>query len=149
MTDPEAIKADIEQARAELAQTADALAAKLDVKAQAERKAQEARSRAAEAYESAKASAPVPVQKAVAKVEQVGRPVAAKAAEDKGRTALIVLGVLAAALITRRLTRRADVDVETARPSRHSTSGLGSAKLRQWPAKRTLSPPPPRRLTRR
>lgn len=111
MTDEtEAIKADIEQARAELAQTADALAAKLDVKAQAERKMHEAGNRAAGAYESAKASAPEPVQKALTKAEQVSAPVVTKAAEDKRRTALVLLGAVAAALIARRLTRRADTD---------------------------------------
>jgi len=106
----EAIKADIEQARAELAQTAGALAAKLDVKAQAERKMHEAGNRAAGAYESAKASAPEPVQKALTKAEQVSAPVVTKAAEDKRRTALVLLGAVAAALIARRLTRRADTD---------------------------------------
>lgn len=106
--DTEAIKADIEQARAELAETADALAAKLDVKAQAERKVHEAGDRAAGAYESAKASAPEPVRKTLTKLEQVGAPVVAKVAEDKRRTALIVLGAVAAALITRRLTKRSD-----------------------------------------
>lgn len=106
----EAIKADIEQARAELAQTADALAAKLDVKAQAERKVHEAGDRAAGKYASAKASAPVPVQQALTKVEHVGAPVVAKAADDKRRTALVILGAVAAALIARRLARRAAAD---------------------------------------
>lgn len=101
----EAIKADIEQARAELASTADALAAKLDVKSQAEKKVHEAGARVNRAYTTAKTSTPAPVQRAWSKAEDAASPVLAKAAEDKKRTALIVGAVLVTALVVRRLTR--------------------------------------------
>ena len=101
----DAIKADIEQARAELAGTADALAAKLDVKAQATRKVHDAGERVADAYESAKRSTPEPVQNAWSKAETVAQPVVAKAAADKKRTALVLAGVVATVLVIRRLTR--------------------------------------------
>lgn len=101
----EAIKADIEQARAELASTADALAAKLDVKAQAGRKVHEVGARVNTAYESAKSSTPPPVQSAWGKAEVAASPVLAKAAEDKKRTALIAGAVVVAALVVRRVMR--------------------------------------------
>ena len=45
-TDPTQVRADAERARAELAETVQALAAKADVKARAQRSAQQARARA-------------------------------------------------------------------------------------------------------
>jgi hypothetical protein len=102
----EAIKADIEQTRAELASTADALAAKLDVKAQAGRKAQAARARVSTTYRSARRSVTEPVQQAWNKAAV--SPVAAKAAEDKRRTAVMVAAAVvltATALIVHRVTR--------------------------------------------
>lgn len=101
----EAIKADIEETRVELASTADALAAKLDVKAQAGKKAHEAGARVSRAYESAKASTPEPVQRAWRKAESAASPVVAKATEDKKRTALIVGAMVVAALVARRVIR--------------------------------------------
>jgi hypothetical protein len=101
----EAIKAEIQQTRAELAGTADALVAKLDVKAQANHKLHDAGARVTNAYESAKTSAPEPVQRVWTKAEAAASPVVAKAAQDKKRTAIIVGAVLAAALVVRRLTR--------------------------------------------
>lgn len=102
----DAIKADIEATRAQLAQTADALAAKMDVKAQAGAKVQEVTDKAAGAYGSAKASAPEPVQKVIGRAEVAAQPVVAKAAEDKQRTALIAGGVLAALLVLKRVRKR-------------------------------------------
>lgn len=102
-SEAEAIKADIEQARAELANAADALAAKLDVKAQARKKAREAGARVSSAYRSARSSMPEPVQRAWTKA--AASPVAAKAAEDKRRTALVVAAVVVTALVVRRVTR--------------------------------------------
>ena len=102
----EAIRADIEQTRAELATTADALAAKLDVKAQARRKADETRARASSAYRSARTSVVAPVQRAWSKA--AASPVAAKATEDKRRTAVVLATAVvlsATALIVRRVTR--------------------------------------------
>jgi chromosome segregation ATPase len=101
----EAIKADIEQARAELASAADALAAKLDVKAQANRKMHEVRARVGTAYSSAKHATPEPVQRAWTKAEAVTSPAVKKAAEDKKRTALIFGAVVVAAVLVRRFTR--------------------------------------------
>jgi hypothetical protein len=105
-----AIKADIEQARAELAGTADALAAKLDVKnnvkTAAKGKVHEAGERVSNAYESAKDATPEPVQKVWSRAESAAQPVVAKAGEDKKRTALIVGGVLVAALVIRRIAAR-------------------------------------------
>lgn len=101
----EAIRADIEQARAELATTTDALAAKLDVKAQARTKAHLAGAWVSSAYRSVQASAPEPVQRAWSKVGAAASPVAAKAAADKRRTALVAAAVILTALVVRRVTR--------------------------------------------
>jgi len=104
--DAEALKADIEQARAELAGTADALAAKLDVKRQANRKLYETNARVVSAYEHAKTTSPEPVQRAWVAAEGAARPVVSKAAEDKKRTALIVAGVITAVLVVKRIASR-------------------------------------------
>jgi hypothetical protein len=101
----EAIKADIEQTRAELAATTDALATKLDVKAQARTKAQAAGAGVSRAYQSARSSMPEPVQRAWSKAGTATSPLAAKAAEDKRRTALVAAAVIVAALVVRRFTR--------------------------------------------
>ncbi|MDT4892414.1 MAG: hypothetical protein QOE97_1449 [Pseudonocardiales bacterium] len=106
-SDVHAIQADIERTRAELADTVDALAAKLDVKAQAKQRAHELAVQAGDRVEKAKAVAPEPVQQALDKVTEVSRPVVAKAAEDKRRTAVIVAGALVALLVLRRVRRRA------------------------------------------
>jgi Protein of unknown function (DUF3618) len=105
MTDAESVKAEIVATRAELAETADALAAKLDVKAQASHKLHETGDRMGAKYEQAKSSAPPQVQKAIAKVEQAAQPVLTKAGEDKKRTAMIVAGGLVGLLVLRRLTK--------------------------------------------
>jgi hypothetical protein len=105
-----ALKADIEQARAELAGTADALAAKLDVKnnvkTAVDRKAHEAGERVTHAYESAKDATPEPVQKAWSRAESAAQPVVAKAGEDKKRTALVVAGAVVLAVVVRRIAAR-------------------------------------------
>jgi hypothetical protein len=105
MTDPETVKAEIVATRADLAETADALAAKLDVKTQANRKLHAAGARVSAKYDHAKRAAPAPVQTAIGKAEQGVRPVLAKAGEDKKRTALIVAGALAGLLVLRRLRK--------------------------------------------
>jgi len=106
----DAIKADIEQARAELAGTADALAAKLDVKNNVKtavnQKVHEAGERVTTAYGSVKEATPEPVQKAWSRAESAAQPVVAKAGEDKKRTALIVAGVLATVIVVRRIAAR-------------------------------------------
>jgi hypothetical protein len=105
MTDPELIKADIEATRAELAETADALAAKLDVKAQANYKLREAGERVAANIKRVRSAAPEPVQKAIDKAEQAARPALAKAGEDKKRTTMIAAGTVLALLVVRRVRR--------------------------------------------
>jgi hypothetical protein len=106
MTDPDEIKAEIDRTRAELAETANALAARLDVKAQARDKAQAAGERIAAKVEQVRESAPEPVQNALGKAEQAAQPVLAKAAEDKQRTAVTVGGVLVLLVLVRRLRKR-------------------------------------------
>jgi hypothetical protein len=105
MTDPEEIKADIEATRAELAETADALAAKLDVKAQANERLHAAGEKVTTSIGRARKAAPEPVQKALDKAEQAAQPVLAKAGEDKKRTAIIVAGAVFALIVVRRLRR--------------------------------------------
>lgn len=100
--DPAEIKADIEQTREQLADTVDALAGKLDVKAQARTKLHEAQLRASTSYQNARSSAPEPVQRALDSAQQAAQPVVAKAAEDKKRTAMIAGGVLLVLLLLRR-----------------------------------------------
>jgi hypothetical protein len=99
------IKSDIERTRAELAETVDALTAKLDVKEQAKQRVHEIAERAGSKYEQAKASAPEPVQQAIGTVEQAARPVVDKAAQDKRKTAMIAGGVVVLVLIVRRIRR--------------------------------------------
>jgi hypothetical protein len=106
MSDANQIKSDIEHTRAELAQTVDALSAKLDVKAQAGQRAHEMQARAAHAYGSAKASAPPPVRHAWDRAEVATQPVVVKAKEDPKRAALVLGGGLLALLVLLR-TRRA------------------------------------------
>ena len=105
MSDVEDLKSEIEQTRAELADTVDALTAKLDVKAQASERAHELAGKAAARYEEAKSSAPEPVRQAIGTVEQAARPVVHKAKQDPRRAALIAGGVLVALLVLRRLRR--------------------------------------------
>jgi hypothetical protein len=105
VSDTEDLKSEIERTRAELADTVDALTAKLDVKAQAQHRAQELAGKAATTYGNAKASAPEPVQQAIGTVEHAARPVVEKARQDPKRTAMIAGGVLVALLILRRLRK--------------------------------------------
>ena len=105
MTEIDKVRSDIELTRAELARTVDALHTKLDVKAVAKERADEAGTRAAEAYQHAKAAAPEPVQQVIGRVETAAAPLVAKAAADKKRTAMIVGGALLAVLLLRRARR--------------------------------------------
>jgi chromosome segregation ATPase len=105
-SEEEQLKADIEATRAELAETADALAAKLDVKAQANKKVHEAGDKLSGRLAQARQTAPEPVQKAIGSVERAAQPVIAKAAEDKKRTALAVGGAVFVLLLIRRVRRR-------------------------------------------
>lgn len=105
-TDADLLKADIAATRAELAATADALAAKLDVKAQAQKKAHNLGEAAGEKYAAAKDAAPEPVQKIIDRAEHAAQPVVAQATANKKRTALIVGGVLALVFVVRRVRKR-------------------------------------------
>ena len=100
------IEADIIATRAELAETADALAAKLDVKAQASHRVHEAGDKVSEKYGELKDKAPQPVQKVIGKTEQAVSPLVAQAAADKRRTFLVLGGVVAAILVVRRIRGR-------------------------------------------
>jgi hypothetical protein len=106
VTEQERIKADIEATRAELAETADALAAKLDVKAQASRKAHEAGEKMSERYAHVRESAPAPVQKALDKTGQAVSPLVAQAAKDKKRTLIVLAGTAVVLLVIKRVRGR-------------------------------------------
>jgi Protein of unknown function (DUF3618) len=105
MSSPDELKAEIEATRAELAQTADALAAKLDVKAQAKDRVHDVGDTVSAKYHQARSAAPEPVQKAIGQVGHAAEPVIRRAGEDKKRTALIVAGAVAALLVVRRIRK--------------------------------------------
>jgi Skp family chaperone for outer membrane proteins len=102
----ERLKAEIEATRAELAETADALAAKLDVKAQAGQKVHAVGEKVGDRYASLRNSAPEPVQKVLGKAEHAAQPVVAKAAEDKRRTLFVIAGSVVVVLVIRRIRRK-------------------------------------------
>jgi hypothetical protein len=107
MTEQDRLKAEIEATRAELAETADALAAKLDVKSQAGRKVQAAGDKVTDGYVHLRDAAPEPVQKAIGKTEQAVSPLIARAAADKRRALLAFVGTVALVLVIRRVRSRA------------------------------------------
>jgi uncharacterized protein DUF3618 len=109
-SDPEAIRADIEQARTELADTVDALSDKLNVKAQAAGKATAAKEAAKDkvgaAAEQVRAAAPPPVQHALDSVgEKAGPVVQQVAAKTEPHRSKIIAGA-AAALVVLVVVRR-------------------------------------------
>lgn len=111
--DPDAIRAEIEQTRADLAETVDALAAKLDVKGQASDKADAAKARIGEKAAQVKASAPEPVQHAVdaltAKATPVAHQLNAQTAPNRGKIlAGVGVGVLVLLVLRRRRKATAD-----------------------------------------
>lgn len=105
MSNQDEIKADIVATRAELAETADAIAAKLDVRAQASERLHTARDEMSDRYERAKGAAPEPVQVAIRKAETAAQPLVNAAVEDKKRTALVVGGAIVALLVLRRIRK--------------------------------------------
>jgi chromosome segregation ATPase len=105
MTDPDEIKAEIDRTRADLAETVDALTSKLDVKAHARQRAAQAQAKVGERLQALTASAPPQVQQALARAGEMARPVAAKAAEDKRRTA-VVAGAVGMFFVLARARRR-------------------------------------------
>lgn len=106
MTDPDELKAEIERTRADLAETVDALTTKLDVKAQARQRAAQAQAKLGERVRALTASAPPQVQQALTRAGEAARPMAAKAQEDKRRTALIAGGVVLLLALRRARRRR-------------------------------------------
>ena len=104
--DAERLKAEIEATRAELAQTADALAAKLDVKAQASKKVHAVGEKVSDSYTHVHDAAPAPVQKALDKTGQAVSPVVARAAADKRRTLLVLAGTAAVLVVVRKIRNR-------------------------------------------
>jgi hypothetical protein len=109
-TEKEAVQAEIEQTRADLAATVDALSDKLDVKARAGDKVTEAKAKVVHTASQLKDSAPPQVQHALDVAGQKAGPavhqVSAKAAPHRGK---IIAGavVAVAVLVVVRRRRRA------------------------------------------
>lgn len=74
--DPDAIRSDIEQARADLADTVDKLSDKMNVKSQASDKVAAAKTKIADSAARAKSSAPPQVQQALDKAGEKAAPIA-------------------------------------------------------------------------
>lgn len=106
-TDPDAIRAEIEETRADLAETMDALGSKLDVKGQAADKATAAKQKVSEKASQARAAAPQPVQSALDSIGEKARPVvhqvAVKAEPHRGK---IIAGTGVTVLVLLILRRR-------------------------------------------
>jgi hypothetical protein len=100
------VQSDIEQARAELADTVDALAAKLDVKAQAGQRVAEAKQKAADAATRAKQAAPPAVQHALDTAGEKAAPIVQKvsqqAAPHRGKIIAVGAVVLLVLIVVRR-----------------------------------------------
>lgn len=96
----ELVREDIAQARADLADTVDALSEKLDVKQHAADRISEAKAKVAETAHHAKQSAPQPVQRALdtvgAKAGPTAHRVAEKSAPHRGK---IIAGLVVSTLV--------------------------------------------------
>lgn len=107
LSEQDIVRSDIEQTRAELAQTVDALHDKLDVKARAGDKVADAKQKVSDGAARAKAAAPPQVQHALdAAGEKAGPVVAqvsAKAAPHRGK---IIAGAVAATVVLIVVRRR-------------------------------------------
>jgi hypothetical protein len=99
------VQSDIEQARADLAETVDALAGKLDVKAQASHKVAEAKQKAADTATRMKQSAPPPVQHALDVAGEKGRPLVQKAEPHRNKIIAGVAVAVVLVLIVRKMRR--------------------------------------------
>ena len=96
------IRTDIEQTRAELAKTVDALSDRVNVKARAGDKVGEAKAKVSGAAAQAKAKAPEPVQRALDTVGAKAGPIAHQAAErirPYRKQILVGVGASTAALL--------------------------------------------------
>ena len=99
---PDEIRAEIEQTRADMGDTVDALTNKLDVKSQAKQRVASVQSSISDKVGQAKAAAPAPVQKALDKTGAAAQPALKKAAPYKVHIAAGVSAVLAGLLFWRR-----------------------------------------------
>lgn len=102
----DAIRADIEEARAELADTVDRLTEKLDVKAQAGRKADQAKQAVALRAQHLKESAPAPVANTMDALGPVAHKVNDATAPHRKQIALGAVASVVAFLVVRRIRRR-------------------------------------------
>lgn len=107
---PDELRADIEQARADLAESVDALSDKLDVKGQATATVSDATHRAGAPASHVKQSAPEPVRRGVDSVGAKTGPVIARvsqqAAPHRGKIAAgAAAGLLIAVIVRRRRGR--------------------------------------------
>jgi ElaB/YqjD/DUF883 family membrane-anchored ribosome-binding protein len=102
----EAVRADIEAARDELAQTVDALHDKLDVKGRASDSVAAAKERIAETAQRAKAAAPQPVQQALDRAGERAAPVVTQTSQQlaphRGKIIAGAVGLLVVVWILRR-----------------------------------------------
>ena len=105
-TSTEQIRAEIEQTRAELADTVDQLSDRLNVKAQAGRKADDLKHTIVEKGAQAKASAPQPVQQAMDKVGEKAGPVAHQVNDATRPHRIKILAGAVAALVVLVVVRR-------------------------------------------
>jgi chromosome segregation ATPase len=111
LTQQDIVRSDIEQARAELAETVDALSDKLDIKARAGDKVSDAKAKLAETAARAKQAAPPPVQHALDVAGQKAAPVVSqvsqKAAPHRGKIiAGAVVAVVVLVVVRKRRARR-------------------------------------------
>ena len=97
------LQASIEETRADLARTTQALSAKLDVKSQARRRLDAVGDRTQEALDQATERAPVPVRRTVARIE-----------EDPRLAAAAVVGLVILVQLRRRRRRRVRAAAEAA-----------------------------------
>lgn len=102
--DPAAIRGDIEEVRAELSETVNALAYKVDVKSRAQEKAQEIKAVASERAEEIKAAAGQTAQQLAGIAQQRAQQVQ-HVAREKPRQAAAVGGAVLALLALLRLRR--------------------------------------------
>ncbi|MEA2418884.1 MAG: hypothetical protein QOE60_1090 [Thermoleophilaceae bacterium] len=110
---PEELRAEIDQTRVELAETVDALTAKLDVKSQARQKVDDVRTSVrarvtdqvtllSDRVTTARQSAPVPVQNALDKAGSAAAPLVAKAKPYNRQILVSLAGSVLLLLIVRR-----------------------------------------------
>ena len=105
-TSPDDLRQEIDATRADLADTVDALSAKLDVKAQAKAKADEVKTTMSDAAAKAKASTPPPVQRSIERAGSIIKPAAAKAEPYRVQILAGAASVLVIVLLLRRRVRR-------------------------------------------